>query len=149
MPPFITLKELSMDYSNSDDNQTLYTQYNEVDIPGVILVVTASDTGQQRPNQILGYPAEVFTTTVSNVLECSVTDKLTKYGTLSTVGLKKRYSKGGRGWLPVGVANSEFSQGSSICDFSCCSPENPYTLYLKMLGILSSSKINVTKKVGF
>ena len=53
-----------------------------------------SKTDEQIPNQIPDPPVEVFTTTASNALEWSVTEKLIKAGTISSVGVEKRSSKG-------------------------------------------------------
>ena len=36
-----------------------------------------------------------------------------------------------------------------ICDFACRSPENPGTLYLKVVGIPSSPKRTTTEKINF
>ena len=47
------------------------------------------------------------------------------------------------------MANWETSQESPNCDFACCSPENPGTLYLKVLGIPSSPKRTITNKIDF
>ena len=58
-------------------------------------VVGSSKTGEQGLNQTPAPPVEVFTTTTSNVLEWSVEETLTKAGTLSFVGVEKRYLKGG------------------------------------------------------
>ena len=54
IPPFGTLKDLPMKSSSSDENFTLPPpQDNEVYIPGVGLVIKASDTGQKTSNQLL------------------------------------------------------------------------------------------------
>ena len=41
------------------------------------------------------------------------------------------------------------SQGSSIFDFACCSPENTDTLYLEVVGIPLHPKRTTTKKIYF
>ena len=69
IPIFGTLKDLHMNYYSLSGNRTLAPQDYEEDIPGVGLVVIASDTSQHRPNHLTGPPAEVFNTTVSNALE--------------------------------------------------------------------------------
>ena len=74
--------------------------------------------------------------------------KITESVTLSTVGIEKKYSKGGGGgWPPPEVADSEIPQGSSICDFDYQLPKNPDTLYLKVVGIISSPNRTITKKI--
>ena len=139
-----------MNSSKSADNWTLPPQDDGVDIPGVGLVVAASKTGEQRPNQLPAPPpAEVFTTTVSNILEWSVAETITEAGTLSTVGLEKRSSKGRGGRPQAAVADSEIPQETSICDFACRSPENPDTLYLRVVGIPSPPKRTIPKKIDF
>ena len=47
------------------------------------------------------------------------------------------------------VTYSETPQESRICNFSCRSPENTDTLYLKVVGISSSPKRTTTKKIDF
>ena len=94
IPLFGTLKDLPMNSSNSSENQKLPPQCDDVDIPCIRFFVTASDTGQQRPNQIPGGPEEFYTSTVSNVSEWSVSETLTEAGTLSTVGIEKTSFKG-------------------------------------------------------
>ena len=65
-------------------------------------VIGESKTDEQIPNQTPDPPVEVFTTTASNALEWSVTEKLIKSGTISYVGVEKRSLKGsgrvGRQW---------------------------------------------------
>ena len=68
-------------------------------------VIGAYGTDDQSPNQTPAPTVEVFTTTVSNVLEWSVAETLAKYVTMSSIGVKKRYSKGGGGRPPVAVTN--------------------------------------------
>ena len=45
------------------------------------------------------------------------------------------------------VANSETPQESLVCDFDCRLPESQDTFYLKVEGIISSSKKTITKKI--
>ena len=55
---------------------------------------------------------------------------------------------GGGGVRPsVAATNSEFPEESPICDFACHLPENPYTVYLKVVGITTSQKRTITKKI--
>ena len=68
IPTFGILKDVSMNSSNSDYNQTMYPQDNEVDITDIVLFVTVFKTGVQIPNQIPGPPVELFTATVNNIL---------------------------------------------------------------------------------
>ena len=84
-----------MGSSNSAENLTLSPQYNEVEIPGIGLVVTASKTGEQSMDQKSGPPRQILNTIVSNVLEWLVDETINIAFTLSTVGLEKRYSKKG------------------------------------------------------
>ena len=72
-----------MKSSNSAGDQTLTSQDNEVEIPVVAVVAGTSKSGEQSPNQTPGPLVEVFTTTVSNLLEWSVTETPTEAGTLS------------------------------------------------------------------
>ena len=45
------------------------------------------------------------------------------------------------------MENLETLQESCICNFACSLTENPDTLYLKVVGIPSSPKRNITKKI--
>ena len=49
----------------------------------------------------------------------------------------------------MAVTNSELPQESPICNFSCPSPENPDSSYLNVVGIPSSPKRTITKKIDF
>ena len=49
----------------------------------------------------------------------------------------------------MAAASSEMPQRSSICFFFCHSYENLDTLYLKVVGIPSSPKRTITKKINF
>ena len=51
------------------------------------------------------------------------------------------------GQPPVAVTKLELPQESSICDFSCCSPENPDTLYLEVVGVPPFPKRTITNKI--
>ena len=51
---------------------------------------------------------------MSNVSECSVAEIITEAGTLSTVGLEKRSSKGRGGRPQAAVADSEIPQETSL-----------------------------------
>ena len=125
-------------------------QEDKLDILVVAKVAVTSKPGDQSLNQPTGPPVEAFTTTVSNFLGCLVEETITEAGTLSSVGIEKRYSKrGGGGRTPVEVAHSETTEESSVCYFSCHSPENPDTLYLKVVGIPSSPKRTITKNIDF
>ena len=53
----------------------------------------------------------------------------------------------GGGRTPVSVTNSKMLQAFLIHDFSCRSPENQDTLYLKVVGIISFTKRIITKKI--
>ena len=55
---------------------------NNIGISGIGFVVTASETGQKSPKHLTPLHVEVFTTTVSNVLEWLVDYTLTEAGTL-------------------------------------------------------------------
>ena len=74
---------------------------------------------------------------------------ITKFGTLSFVGIEKISSKFGGDQLPVVVTNSGFPQESPICIFSRRSPKNPDSLHLNVVGIPPSSMITITKKIDF
>ena len=50
-------------------------------------VLGASETDEQSPNHPPDPPVKVFTTTVINVSECLVTEKITEAGTAYSVGL--------------------------------------------------------------
>ena len=82
-------------------------------------VVGESEPYKQSPNKPPAPPVEVFTTTLSNILEWPVAETLTKAGALSLIGVDKKSLKmgGGRGvggWPPVAVKNLELSQESLI-----------------------------------
>ena len=47
----------------------------------------------------------------------------------------------------MAVTNLELPQESPIFDFSRCSPENPNTLYLNVVGIPPLPNITITSKV--
>ena len=66
-----------MNSSNTYGNITLPSHNNKVDILVVAEVLRASKTAEQIPNQPPPPPVEVFTTTVSNVFEWSVSEALT------------------------------------------------------------------------
>ena len=112
-------------------------------------VVGASETDEQIPNQPPPPPVEVFNTTMSNGLEWLVADALTEAGKLYYVFVEKRFSKFGWVTPPVKVTNSELPHEYLICDFSSRLPENPYSLYLNMVGIIPSPNIIIMKKIGF
>ena len=64
--------------------------------------------------------------------------------------LLRRYLQRGGVYQPSSaVVNSKMPQGSFIYDFFCRLPENPYTLHLKIVGITSFPKRNITKKINF
>ena len=61
-----TLRDLPMNSPNSAENRTLSPQDNNLDIPVIILVITASKTGQKRPKQLTGLPVEVYIFSIKN-----------------------------------------------------------------------------------
>ena len=77
-------------------------------------VIGESNTGEQSPKHPPGPPVDVFTTTVSNVSEWLVADKLTEDGTMSYVDVEKRSSKFGGYWPTMSVTNLEFPHESPI-----------------------------------
>ena len=56
---------------------------------------------------------------------------------------------GGGERTPVAEINSEFIQESLVCDFTCPSPENLNTLYIKVVGILPFPKITIPERIDF
>ena len=88
---FRTFKDLTMNSSNTADDQTLSSRDDELDILLVAVVVGASKSDEQSRNQTPGPPVEVFTTTVSNVLQRSVAKILNKSGTLYSIRFEKIY----------------------------------------------------------
>ena len=66
---FSTFKSLNMNSSNTAEDRTLTSHDYELDIPVVAEVVGAFKTDEQIPNQLPAPLVEVFTTTLSNVLE--------------------------------------------------------------------------------
>ena len=49
-----------MNSYNSAENRNLPLQDDKVEIPAIELVITAPQTGHQRPKQLLGLPVEVY-----------------------------------------------------------------------------------------
>ena len=82
-----------MNSSNKAVNLTQPFHENEVNIPVVVEFIVASKSDKHIPNKPLASPVEVFTTTVSNVLEWSMEETLTKEGTRYYVGVDKRSPK--------------------------------------------------------
>ena len=66
-----------MNSSNIAGDRNLNYHENEVDIPVISDVVIASETDEHILNQPTAPPFEVFTTTVSNVLEWLVAEIIT------------------------------------------------------------------------
>ena len=86
---------------------------------------------------------------MSNTSEWLVAETLTKSGTLSSIGVEKRSSKGGGDKPHFAVTNSELPQEYPICDFARRSPENPDSLYLNVVHNTPFTNITITKKVYF
>ena len=63
--PLSTVKYLTMKTSNSAGDRTLTSQDDELDIPVVVYVVKASETGKHSPNMPLRLPVDIFTTAES------------------------------------------------------------------------------------
>ena len=102
-----------MNSANKYENRTLPSHGDEVDIPVVAEVAGASETVEQSPNQPTAPPVEVFTIMVCKFSGFLLADTLTKAGTMYSVGVEKRSSRGGGGCrLPVAVTNSELPQDS-------------------------------------
>ena len=76
-------------------------------------VVRASKIGEQSPNQLPAPPVEVFTTTVSNVLEWLVAETTTKSVTLSSVGVDNRSYMGEGG-------GGEFGNATGVLHLQFC-----------------------------
>ena len=130
-------------------NMTLPSHEDEVNIHVVVQVIGASKTNEQISYKPPGTPVELFTIMVSNVLECAVVDTLTKASTLSPFSVENIYSKGVGGRPLVAVMNLRFPQESSICNFSCCSPENPDSLYQNLVCTLQQPKTTITENIDF
>ena len=94
-----------MNSYNAAGNQTHTYHDEKVDISVVAEVVGASETDEQILNQPPGSPVEVFTTTESDVLEWSVAETLIKAGRIYSVGVEKKYLKGGGDQPQVEVRN--------------------------------------------
>ena len=108
----------TMNSSNTVGDYTLPSHDNEVDIPVVAEVTGTSETDEQRLNHPPGPPVEVFTTTVSNVLEWLVIDTFTKSGTLYYVGFEKISSKGeGGGGGSATGSSDEFVISTGVPNF--------------------------------
>ena len=100
-----TVKELTINSSNTSGDCNLNSHDNEVKITVVEEVVGAPETDEQSPKYPPGPPVEVFTTTVSNVLEWSVAETLIKAGRIYSVGVEKKSLKGGGDQPQVEVRN--------------------------------------------
>ena len=80
--------------------------------------IGAYKTDEKSLNQPPPPPVELFTTTVSYVLELSVAETQAKASTLSSVGVEKRSSKCWGDWTLTAVKNVEFPQEFPICYFA-------------------------------
>ena len=136
-----------MNSSNTTRDMTQTSRYDEVNIPVVAEVVGASENDEQIPNQPPDPPVEVFTTAVSNVLEWSVAQTLTKDSKLFSVVVEKIYSRFGEVSAAGGSDTFGIAAGVSDLKFSRHSPKNPDSLYLNVVVISPSPRLAVTKKI--